>query len=589
MHDTPPAKATASQPDAPLQGREAPSPAPEAIEKTSGGPAVAGNDEPISLLIAALGGEGGGVLADWIVAAALRAGLPVQATSVPGVAQRTGSTSYYLEFMRQPAPAGRKPVFALMPVPGRVDIVLASELMEASRTMERGFVTPDRTWLITASHRVLTTLEKMATGDGRFDTDKLRAAARATAHRCIELDLQAIAQRHRTVISAVLFGALAGSGRLPWSRDVDEAIIREGGLGVESSLDGYAEAYAAAHAAANADAARDAANADAPRDTAHADAGRDSANTDAASDAANSDADTVSDAARDASGPVAGLDAMLASARERLFDYQDTAYAGLYETRLARLRAAMDSDGARADAATAAQALLEAARQLALWMSYEDVIRVADLKTRRERMARVRAEAGAGPDDVVRIHEHLKPGLEEIAAIAPRRLGLWLRQRAVREHPIGTRGQGMTLETTSVRGFLMLRLLASMKRWRPISLRFAEEQQAIEGWLQALQVALPRHPGFALSLARMPQLRRGYSDTFERGRDSYERLFEALVRPVREPDDAAAAALAAGLKAAQAMPDAAAPVGGPPRPLMAQPIHWRPRDSTKSTGASSGR
>ena len=51
-------------------------------------------NQPISILIAALGGEGGGVLGEWIVAAAQRAGLPVQATSVPGVAQRTGATSY---------------------------------------------------------------------------------------------------------------------------------------------------------------------------------------------------------------------------------------------------------------------------------------------------------------------------------------------------------------------------------------------------------------------------------------------------------------------------------------------------------------
>jgi indolepyruvate ferredoxin oxidoreductase beta subunit len=551
------------------------------------------HDEPISLLIAALGGEGGGVLADWIVAAALRAGLPVQATSVPGVAQRTGSTSYYLEFMRRPAPAGRNPVFALMPVPGRVDIVLASELMEASRTMERGFVTPDRTWLITASHRVLTTLEKMAPGDGRFDSDKLRTAARATAQRCIELDLQAIAQRHRTVISAVMFGALAGSGRLPWPRAVDEAVIREGGLGVDASLAGYADAFEAARAAAEVtrDARPDRIPGARPDGSAH---------PTAALPTAPSDIE---------------LEAVVSEALRRLTDYQGAAYAELYRRRVDALRSAPatagtadhgrgqpasnagrvneGSEGTEDSAGTGnearRQALLEAARQLALWMSYEDVIRVADLKTRRERMARVRAEAGAGPDDVVRIHEHLKPGLEEIAAIAPRRIGLWLRQRAVREHPIGTRGQGMTLETTSVRGFLMLRVLASLKRWRPISLRYAEEQQAIEGWLRALQAALPTHPGFALAVARMPQLRRGYSDTFERGRASYERLFEALVQPVRAPDDAAAAALEAGLKTAQAMPDAAAPVGGPPRPVMAQPIHWRPRDSTKSADASSGR
>src|SRR5262249_32902831 len=54
---------------------------------------------PISILIAALGGEGGGVLTDWIVAAAAELGFPVQSTSIPGVAQRTGATTYYIEIV----------------------------------------------------------------------------------------------------------------------------------------------------------------------------------------------------------------------------------------------------------------------------------------------------------------------------------------------------------------------------------------------------------------------------------------------------------------------------------------------------------
>ena len=54
---------------------------------------------PVTLLLLALGGEGGGVLHDWIVDAAIEAGYPVQATSIPGVAQRTGATSYYIELL----------------------------------------------------------------------------------------------------------------------------------------------------------------------------------------------------------------------------------------------------------------------------------------------------------------------------------------------------------------------------------------------------------------------------------------------------------------------------------------------------------
>ncbi len=61
---------------------------------------------PVSVLIAALGGQGGGVLTDWIVAAAEHAGLAAQATSIPGVAQRTGATTYYLEVHPVAAPFG---------------------------------------------------------------------------------------------------------------------------------------------------------------------------------------------------------------------------------------------------------------------------------------------------------------------------------------------------------------------------------------------------------------------------------------------------------------------------------------------------
>lgn len=101
-----------------------------------------------SVLIAALGGEGGGVLADWLVMCAQQTGLTVQATSVPGVAQRTGATSYYVEWSKQPTAKGHPaPVLALSPVPARVDVVIASEGLEAARMMERGFVTPDRTCL----------------------------------------------------------------------------------------------------------------------------------------------------------------------------------------------------------------------------------------------------------------------------------------------------------------------------------------------------------------------------------------------------------------------------------------------------------
>src|ERR1700736_2816401 len=104
-------------------------------------------ERPIKLTIAALGGQGGGVLADWLIEIAESEGYIAQSTSVPGVAQRTGATIYYLELFPRAAArlAGGDPVMALTPVPGDVDCVLASELAEGARAIQRGLVTPDRT------------------------------------------------------------------------------------------------------------------------------------------------------------------------------------------------------------------------------------------------------------------------------------------------------------------------------------------------------------------------------------------------------------------------------------------------------------
>src|SRR5512133_2661601 len=136
--------------------------------------------EPIKIAILAVGGEGGGVLADWIVDLGEHNGYIAQTTSVPGVAQRTGATIYYVElFPRAQAERdGGMPVLALMPLPGDVDVVLASELMECGRAVQRGLVTPDRTTLIASTHRIFSIAEKTALGDGRAAPDNLLAHAR---------------------------------------------------------------------------------------------------------------------------------------------------------------------------------------------------------------------------------------------------------------------------------------------------------------------------------------------------------------------------------------------------------------------------
>src|ERR671915_246427 len=202
-------------------------------------------ERPITILIAALGGEGGGVMADWLMEAATQGGYPAQATSIPGVAQRTGATTYYLEIYpaKKEHLEGKEPVLSLTPSPGNVDVMVASELIEAGRAMQNGFVSPQRTTLIASTHRIYATVEKMQMADGRFDSDRVHAAARELAKNAVLFDMRKLAQESGTVINAVLFGAVAGSGVLPLSREACEQAIRHGGRGAEASLRGFAAGY----------------------------------------------------------------------------------------------------------------------------------------------------------------------------------------------------------------------------------------------------------------------------------------------------------------------------------------------------------
>ncbi|MGA7611983.1 MAG: 2-oxoacid:acceptor oxidoreductase family protein, partial [Xanthobacteraceae bacterium] len=201
---------------------------------------------PITIAIFAMGGEGGGVLADWLIDLAEHNGYIAQLTSVPGVAQRTGATNYYLEIFRRPVNGGREPVMALIPMPGDVDVVIASELMEAGRAIQRGLVTPDRTTLIASTNRVFSMTERTAMADGRVDETALFEGCRSAAKSFYAFDMAALAEASGSVISAVLFGALAGARALPFERPAFEAAIRRGGVGIQASLTAFTAGFEAA-------------------------------------------------------------------------------------------------------------------------------------------------------------------------------------------------------------------------------------------------------------------------------------------------------------------------------------------------------
>jgi indolepyruvate ferredoxin oxidoreductase, beta subunit len=459
---------------------------------------------PIAILIAALGGEGGGVLTDWIVSAAAQLDFPVQSTSIPGVAQRTGATTYYIEVVPVPAhelPA--PPVLALAPGIGDVDIVLASELMEAGRTIAGGFVTPDRTLVIASTARSYLVVEKMAMGDGRYDSARLIKAVETHARSHLLLDMDALAKQSGAMINAVMLGLIAGCGRVPIPAAAFEDAIRADGKAVDANLRGFRSGL---DAAANANA-------------------RPAVSGIANEDRAAAHADALVALERAIVMPAAARDVVLAGAR-RLAAYQDLAYAQLYVDRLAPLRAA----DARARAG--GRLVRETARHLAVRMSYEDVIRVAQAKIDPARLPRIAAAMGINPGEPFTVTEFLKPGVEELCSLLPPRLAERILAAAERRGLLARLHWGMEVNSASVSGFLRFWLLAKLRGWRPKSYRFQQEQRAIEAWLRLIAEAARLSADLALEVAECARLIKGYGDTLKRGAANYRLIETRIIRPI---------------------------------------------------------
>ncbi|MCI0547392.1 MAG: indolepyruvate oxidoreductase subunit beta family protein [Candidatus Rokubacteria bacterium] len=479
---------------------------------------------PISILIAALGGQGGGVLTDWIVGAATHAGFPVQATSIPGVAQRTGATTYYLEIFPEARPAGApEPVFSLYPTPGDVDVIIASELLEAGRAIELDYASPERTTLVASTHRLYSIGEKTAVGGGVFPRERLEAATGALTRRKVAVDALALARGARSEVNAVLLGALAATEVLPLSDAAFETAIRAGGVAVERNLAGFK-------------AGRDVVVADLAGD--RRPPGDDAVRTPWVAVKASRAAALgplgpafLAVAARIEAELPEALHATLGEAAARLVDYQDARYAERYLERVRRVLAA--DPGLRFTEAFA--------RRLAVWLSYEDAIRVADLKTRRERFARIRREHGATPGTPLVITDYLKPDLDELYGLLPAPLGVRVARWAERRWPAGRPTIAQHVRITTVLGFLRVFLLGRLRGLRPRSLRFEREAALIGRWETAVLAAARLDADLARELVELAALVKGYGDVRRRSMRGLERLLDEVVTPAIARDGAAGA------------------------------------------------
>jgi indolepyruvate ferredoxin oxidoreductase beta subunit len=363
--------------------------------------------------------------------------------------------------------------------------------------IQRGLITPDRTLLIASTHRALTISEKSHPGDGRANNIKILESAREHARQILAFDMAAVATAHEAVISAVMLGSLAGSGGLPFSQESFRQVIEAGGIATARNLAAFTAGAGAARTALH--------------------------------------QPIVAMQTRTAAEPVPALPSELATristelpspARAmashgvaRLLDYQDLELAREYLDKL-RPFAALDSEFGHGNALLTTAV----ARGLALWLSVEDTIRVADLKTRAARQQHLQSESRAKDGQIVASVEFLRPRAEEICGMLPVALGRRLRRSKGFERLVNRFSDGWQIRTSTITGFISLRILAGLRRFRRGTLRFCEEQGRIRSWLTQLQDLAPKNYSLALELAESQSLVRGYGDTYERGWQRFQEL-----------------------------------------------------------------
>ena len=444
------------------------------------------------ILITALGGEGGGVLAGWITDAAVSSGLAAQRTSIPGVAQRTGATTYYIEIIDDAG--GRRPVMALNPCPGELEVVVASELMEAARMVQAGFVTPDRTTILSSTHRVFSIQERIAMGDGRADEKQMHDLIRQFSRKHTILDFAAIGARVGSHVNSVLLGAMSNELFVP-AEALREAIRRDG-RAVDANLRGF------------------------------------EAGLRAVKDGSFSPAVTGAQRPLRAAPPkgleqcIAGLapeiQPVVCEGLHRLVDFQDAVHAQKFAEHIRRFAGLAGADG---------EFLSELARHLAVRMSSEDTIRVAQLKLRDHRFDRLALEAKARDGDMIEVIEYLKPGPNELISIFPPSIARPL-LRMIQERGWQKAAIPLKIRSTGVVGFIALRVLLAFKPMRHRSLRAADESAWISEWLDLVERALRVDPAAAAEIIRTAALVRGYGETWTRGHANWRCIVAEIVIPM---------------------------------------------------------
>lgn len=470
----------------------------------------------IKILIPAVGGQGGGLLTEWLLQALETENYDVQSISLPGLAQRGGSTTYYIE--AYPLSEGNDIIFSQFPMPGDIDLILSQEFLELGRMLEKGYGSED-TVIISSTHRMYSTEEKLPVASGIYEDEKLHDYAKEFSKKFIGINTLSIAKQNgmnELASNAILFGALSASSALPLSKESFHKGIEKAEVSVKVNKLAFELGYN--HVVQHSS-----------NDNNH------STDSTPAYDEMNylipseiNNIDNIKNELFDLYPEY--LWPFIEEALFRLTDYQGFWYAESFVDKFKRFRQ-IEAQNPGEDYKLSEYVI----KNLALLMTYEDGIRVSELKIRDKRFERIRKDMQIRDDQVFEVVDYLKPEADEIYGLMPDivvRPVLSLLNSTIYRNRQG-RGKPLTVAqkpvTTSFLGFLRIWLLSKLKFLRPSSYRYRREHETIDLYLDTVEKFGGLDYKIGLSIAKSGSIIKGYGRVRRRTIDSFKRLIKNIL------------------------------------------------------------
>jgi indolepyruvate ferredoxin oxidoreductase beta subunit len=442
--------------------------------------------QSLRVLIGTVGGQGGGVLSDWLIHGLLNANWNAVSIGLLGLSQRAGTVTYYCEASSDKE---EKIVNSMFAMPGDVNLFIGQELLELGRLLSAGYASNDCV-IVGNLGRTYTTLEKMPAENGVYDSSIItNAAEKLSPQNNYLIDAPAYVTAHHLqhlTSNAFLLGIVVASPVIDLPTEPFVKAIRDSEVNVKGNIQAFELGYqmfkdGKIHTGINQYQKED----------------QLLPNTTFAS---TSEADDLFEKIKsNCSKEITGS---IEFACQRLEDYQDKAYVESYLEMI---------DNLRSKSSVRAETVGAFSKNAALWLSYEDIPRVGQLKTRPDRFAKVFKEHGIQSQHSVKITDYFVPDIEQLVGMLPRPLARLVKKIGlIFSDDFDNKSFPLRIQSTSVFGYWSLRLLSMGRYWRRSSLRHQYEMSKFNFWFDSLRKIQDESPAVAQIVAELGRVVKGY-------------------------------------------------------------------------------